>query len=123
VSYFGLDENERPNYRRYYCYYICSGPGATPGSGVAMVTTLAVHNEAERCTYCQNFHTVTEGGPAAALEAAIGYLDAYHEQDHLRKVQSAVRGLPLPFPSLPAEGSDTRVRGDQTTTAVLSLEA
>jgi hypothetical protein len=99
VSYFGLDENERSGYRRCFCYYVCSGSGATPGAGVAMITTLAVRDEAERCTYCRNFHTVVEGGPAAALTAAIRYLDAYHEPNHLRKVQSDVRGLPLPLSS------------------------
>jgi hypothetical protein len=60
---------------------------------VATVTTLAVHEESARCTYCQNFHKVRAGGPAAALAAAIRYLDAYHEGDHLQKVQSDIRGL------------------------------
>src|SRR5947209_4329887 len=90
VNYFGLDENERPDYRRYFCYHILAGPGPKLGAGVASVTTLALHDETERCTYCQNFHTVEAGGPAAAIAAAIRYLDAYHERDHLRKVQSGI---------------------------------
>jgi hypothetical protein len=63
------------------------------GTGVAAVTTLVMHDAAERCTGCQDFHTVETGGPAAALAAAVHYLDAYHQWDHLRKAQSEIRGL------------------------------
>jgi hypothetical protein len=94
VSYFGLDENERPGYRRYFCYHILAGPGPTAGSGVAVITTVALHNESERCTYCQHVHPAEVGGPAAALAAAVRYLDAFHSLDHMAKVQSEVRGLP-----------------------------
>jgi hypothetical protein len=93
VSYFGLDENERPSYRRYFCYHIVAGPGPTADAGVASITTLAIHDENERCTYCQNFHTVERGGPPAAIAKAIRYLDAYHGNDRLRRVQSESRGL------------------------------
>ena len=93
VSYFGLDQSERPGYQRYFCYHIVAGPGPTLGSGVASVTTVAIHDESERCRYCKNFHTVEAGGPAAALEAALRYLDAYHEHDHLSRVESDIRGL------------------------------
>jgi hypothetical protein len=93
VSYFGLDEDDQPGFQRYFCYHIFAGPGPKAGAGVASVTTLAIHDEARRCTSCQTFHTVQEGGSAAALAAALRYLDAYHEQDHLRRVQSDVRGL------------------------------
>jgi hypothetical protein len=93
VNYFGLDESERPGYRRYFCYHILAGPGPTTGAGVAWVEMLAVHDERERCTWCQNVHTVEEGGPAAALAAAVRYLDAYHRRDRVRKVQSDIRGL------------------------------
>jgi hypothetical protein len=93
VSYFGLDEAERADVRRYFCYHIVAGPGPTTGAGAASITTLALHDETQRCTYCQNFHMVKTGGPAAAMAAAVRYLDAYHERDHLRKVQSDIRGL------------------------------
>jgi hypothetical protein len=101
VSYFGLDEGERPTYRRYFCYHIVAGPGPTAGSGIASITTLAIYNEAERCTSCQNFHVVDTGGPAAALASAIGYLDAYHGKDHVRRTQSEVRSLGDP-PAAPS---------------------
>jgi hypothetical protein len=94
VNYFGLDENDRPGYRRYFCYHILAGPGPTNGAGVAWVETLAIHDESERCTWCQNMHTVEAGGPAAALAAAVRYLDTYHQQDRVWKVQSDIRGLP-----------------------------
>jgi hypothetical protein len=60
---------------------------------VASITTLAIHDENERCTYCQNLHAVERGGPSAAIVKAIRYLDAYHGNDHLRRVQSEMRGL------------------------------
>src|SRR5208282_3408569 len=93
VSYFGLNEDERAGVRRYFCYHIIAGPGPTTGAGVASIATLALHDETQRCTYCQNFHTVEAGGPAAALAAAVHYLDAYHELDHVRKVTSDIRDL------------------------------
>ncbi len=37
------------------------------------------------------FHAVREGGPAAAIARAVRYLDAYHEQDRLQKVQTVIR--------------------------------
>jgi hypothetical protein len=93
VSYFGIDENDRPTYRRYFCYQVVAGPGLTDEAGIAVVTTLAAHDETERCTSCQKFHAVQEGGPEAAIAAAVRYLDSYHDQDHLRKAQSDIRGL------------------------------
>jgi hypothetical protein len=92
VSYFGLDENEQPSYQRYYCYHIVAGPGASAGSGIAAITTVAIYDESERCNYCQRFHVVQAGGPEAALNEAFRYLNAYHQRDHVRRVQSQVRG-------------------------------
>ena len=73
VNYFGLDEDERPTYQRYFCYHVVAGPGPTVGSGVATITVLAIYKEDERCTYCQNLHTVNAGGPEAAMAKAIRY--------------------------------------------------
>jgi len=92
VNYFGLDENERPGRQRYFSYHVLAGPGMSVGAGVASITTLAVHDETERCTSCQHFHEVATGGPKAAITAALRYLDAYHAQDHLFKVESDIRG-------------------------------
>ncbi len=93
VNYFGLDEDERPGYRRYVCYHIVAGPGPTEGSGVASITTVAIYDDSERCTYCQHLHAVDTGGPAAALAKAIRYLDSYHASDRMRRIQSAIRDL------------------------------
>ncbi len=105
VSHFGLDEHERSGYRRYFCYHVIAGPGPTPGAGLALVTTLAVSDPAERCASCEALHLAETGGPVAALVAALRYLDGYHGEDHLWKVQSDVRGLrgnlstdPVPSP-------------------------
>jgi len=92
VSYFGLDERQEPNLRRYYCYHIVGGPGPTAESGVASITTLALYDERERCTYCQAFHVVETGGPKAAIAKAVSYLDSFHREMHVRKVLSELRG-------------------------------
>ena len=107
ASYYGLDEYGRPSYWRYFCYHVLAGPGPTPGSGVAAVVTVAIYDESQRCTYCQNFHRAEAGGPAAALDAALRYLDAYHGQDRLWKVLSAVRGLRGEQPTGAAPPSET----------------
>jgi hypothetical protein len=91
VSYYGLDEKQQPGFRRYFVYHILAGPGPAAGTGVALIATLAVHDRSERCDTCEHFHTAATGGPAAALEAAVRYLDAYHREDGLRKVESDVR--------------------------------
>ena len=108
LSYFGLDEDERPGTRRYFCYHIVAGPGPTTGAGVASITTLALNDESQRCTYCRNFHTVQAGGPAAAMAAAIQYLDDHHAQDHLRKVQSDIRGLQAELSTNSVPSPETR---------------
>jgi hypothetical protein len=90
VSYFGLDESERPGYRRYFCYRVLAGPGPTTSAGIASIRTLAIRDEFEPWTVSQPFHTVESGGPAAAIDEAVHYLDALHCCDHVRKIQSAV---------------------------------
>ena len=93
VSYFGLDDHERPSYGRYFSYHVLAGPGPTEGAGVAAITTLAVSPETERCRSCRNWHTVETGGPEAAVRAALHYLDVFHAEDHVHRAQSEIRGL------------------------------
>ena len=90
ASYFGLSDDGEPN--RYFCYHVIGGPGPTPGSGVASIVPVAIYDKGERCVGCQHFHVVQTGGPSAALAKALRYLDAYHEQDRLLKVQTPFRG-------------------------------
>jgi hypothetical protein len=111
VNYFGLDENEQAEVRRYFCYHILAGPGPTAGSGVASITTLALYDEAQRCTYCQKVHMAETGGPAAAIAGAIRYLDSFHERDRLRKVQSDIRGLDGDHPAAAVSHRATPTRG------------
>ena len=91
VNYFSLNVGEDGVPRRYFSYHIVAGPGPTPDSGVASIATLAVFHPSEHCDYCTVFHAVQQGGPAAAIVKAIRYLDAYHEEDRLRKVQTTFR--------------------------------
>jgi hypothetical protein len=91
VNYFSENTGEDGVPRRYFSYHIVAGPGPTSNSGVASIATLAVFNSNERCDYCAVFHAVREGGPAAAIAKAIRYLDAYHENDRLQKVQTTIR--------------------------------
>ncbi len=90
VSYFGLDENERPGYRRYFCYHVLAGPGPSNGAGIASINILAVRDGYEPWTLSQHFHTVETGGPAAAIAAAVHYLDTLHCCDHVQKIQSEI---------------------------------
>jgi hypothetical protein len=92
VTYYGLDEDGEPASRRFLSYKIIAGPGPTEGSGLASILTLALSNPSEGCVDCQKSHTVETGGAAAALAAAIRYLDAFHEGERLWKVESDVRG-------------------------------
>jgi hypothetical protein len=91
VNYFSLDSRQDGMPRRYFSYHLVAGPGPTADSGVASISALAVFDRDERCDSCTVFHAVLEGGPAAAITKAIRYLDAYHEGDRLRKVQTAIR--------------------------------
>jgi hypothetical protein len=69
VNYFGPDHREGMP-MRYFFYHILGGPGPTAEGGVAHITTLAVSDERERCTFCQMVHAVKTGGPAAAIAKA-----------------------------------------------------
>jgi hypothetical protein len=91
VNYFGFNDTGARVPRRYYCYLVVAGPGPAEESGVATVTTLAVHAGDRPCDYCQSFFFAHQGGPEAALSRALLYLDRYHEGLRLRKAASQVR--------------------------------
>jgi hypothetical protein len=92
VTYFGLDEHDKPTSRRFLSYKVVAGPGAGDDAGAASIITLALSDPSDRCDSCQHFHTVERGGAAAAMAAALRYLDAFHRGRHLHKVESALRG-------------------------------
>ena len=56
---------------------------------------MAAYYEIEICAACERVFAVQAGGTAAALEEALVYMDGYHEGDHLRKIQSEIRSIPV----------------------------
>lgn len=95
VNYFSEDANGEGMPRRYLCYHVVAGPGPSPEGGVASIAPLAAYDENEICDTCERVFAVKAGGPAAALQEALVYMDAYHEGDRLRKVQSEIRRFPV----------------------------
>ena len=93
-NYFSENTNDEGLPRRYLAYHVVAGPGPTPGGGVASITPLAAYDEDVICETCERVFAVKAGGPAAAIEEALLYMDAYHEGDRLRKVQSEIRSFP-----------------------------
>ena len=94
VSYFSEDTNAEGMPRRYLSYHLLAGPGPSPEGGVASIAPLAAYDENGICDTCERVFAVKAGGPAAAIEEALLYMDAYHEGDRLRKVQSDIRSTP-----------------------------
>jgi hypothetical protein len=94
VNFFSADANVEGMPHRYLSYHVVAGPGPSPDSGVASITPLAAYDENEICNTCERVFAVKAGGPAAAIKEALLYMDAYHEGDRLRKVQSEVRRIP-----------------------------
>ena len=95
VSYFSEDTNADGMPHRYLAYHVVAGPGPVPEGGVASITPLAAYDENGICETCERVIAVKAGGPAAAIQEALVYMDAYHEGDRLRKVQSEVRSFPV----------------------------
>jgi hypothetical protein len=91
VNYFSLEVNDEGMPRRYYSYHVVGGPGPTANGGVATIATVAAYNEDHVCDSCQTFFAAKAGGPMEAIAKALRYLDAYHEQDRLRKVGTDIR--------------------------------
>ena len=94
VSYFSEDTDAEGMPHRYLAYHVVAGPGPNPESGIASITPLAAYDENVICETCERIFAVKAGGPAAALEEALLYMDAYHEGDRLRTAQSEVRRTP-----------------------------
>jgi hypothetical protein len=94
VSYFSEGTNAEGMPHRYLSYHVVAGPGPGPEGGVASITPLAAYDENGICDTCERVFAVKAGGPAAALAEALVYMNAYHEGDRLRKVQSEIRSVP-----------------------------
>ena len=93
VNYFSANTNAEGMPRRYLSYHVIAGPGPSPEGGVASITPLAAYDENSICATCERVFAVKAGGPAAAMEEALVYMDAYHEGDRLRKIQSEIRSI------------------------------
>jgi hypothetical protein len=94
VNFFSEDANAEGLPRRYLSYHVVAGPGPIPDSGVASITPLASYDENVICETCERVIAVKSGGPTAAITEALVYMDAYHEGEGLRKVQSEIRHVP-----------------------------
>jgi hypothetical protein len=91
VTFFSEDTNAEGMPRRYLSYQVVAGPGPIPEGGVASITPLAAYDENQICETCERVFAVNAGGPTSAMKEALVYMDAYHEGDRLRKVQSEIR--------------------------------
>ena len=92
VSYFGLDEKRNRPTSGISITTSSPARGSTAGSGVASITALAIYDKADAAPPART-STSSAAGVRRPLAKAIQYLDAYHAEDRLRKVQSDVRGL------------------------------
>jgi hypothetical protein len=95
VSYFSEDTDDDGMPHRYLAYLVVAGPGSSPEAGIASITPLAAYDENEICKTCERVIAVKTGGPAAAIKEALVYMEAYHEGEGLRKVQSELRRVGL----------------------------
>jgi rhodanese-related sulfurtransferase len=106
VTYHSAQEDADGLPRRYFCYHVLSGPGLGPDGGVAAIATLAAHDPSSSGTSFQRLHVVRTGGAELALLKALHYLDGYHEDDRLRRVQSEVRRPQTPLPASTPPGTE-----------------
>ena len=93
VNYFSGETKEDGVPRLYVCYRVISGPGLTDAGAIAAITVLSA-NHSGIWESCERFHAVQEGGPAAALALTLRYLDAFHDDHYMRKVQTEIRSVP-----------------------------
>jgi hypothetical protein len=92
VSYVGFCEDDRPEIERRFSYRVEARRGPTAESGVASITRLGADETWGRSAL-KAVHTAETGGPAAAIAAAVRYLDSCRDAEHLRKIQSTIHGL------------------------------
>jgi len=90
LTYFSSDASEEGMPKRYISYHIVASPGPTDAGGVATISILGANDQA-LCESCVRFHAVKAGGPRAAIDRALRHLDAWHEGENLRKVQTEIR--------------------------------
>jgi hypothetical protein len=95
VNYFSMHADEEEIPYRFFSYHVVGGPGPTQDGGFATITALAAYKDSEKCAACESyFFAATTGGPAAAIQKAVEFLDGYHAGEHLRRVQTDIRRAP-----------------------------
>jgi hypothetical protein len=93
VSYFSVKAHRDGMPLQYLCYRVIGGPGPTAQGGVAVITLVGTKNPSETELY-HYLHAVQTGGPRAAVNAALNYLDAVHMKSDLARAQTEVRCTP-----------------------------
>jgi len=93
VSYYSAKAHRDGMPLQYLCYRIVGGPGPTAQGGVAVITLLGAKDPAVKELY-HFLHAVQTGGPRAAMNAALNYLDAVHYKSDLARVQTEIRCTP-----------------------------
>ena len=93
VNYFGGDESDAPT--QYFCYHVVGGPGPTEDEGIATITALSAYKDDEKCDACESYFFVAKtGGPEAAINKALEFLEGYHAGERLRGVRTEIRRSP-----------------------------
>jgi rhodanese-related sulfurtransferase len=78
---------------KYICYHVVSGPGPVEGSGVASIGVVATTDASER-HIDHLIHAAITGGPRAAIDLALHYVEAEHQGDSLERLQTEIRSTP-----------------------------
>jgi hypothetical protein len=130
VSYFSAKAHRDGMPLQFLCYRVVGGPGPTAAGGVAVITLIGAKNPGESDLY-HYLHAVQEGGPRAAVTAALNYLDAVHQKDDLARAQTEVRSTscvqpnrdefqdrPVEMPLWLAEGSPNSPQSDDGITVL-----
>jgi hypothetical protein len=92
VNYFSIHADAEGIPYRFFSYHVVGGPGPTEDEGVATITALSAYKDDEKCEACESyFFTAKTGGPAAAINKALEFLEGYHAGERLRSVRTEIR--------------------------------
>jgi hypothetical protein len=96
VNYFSMHADEAGIPYRFFSYHVVGGPGPSEDGGVATITALSAYKDEEKCAACESYFFVSKtGGPEAAINKALEFLEGYHAGERLRSVRTEVRRSPV----------------------------